>query len=444
MLLIGMWSVTQINVIGFLGISELIIFVIAPVVYIRYRLMFKRDGLGTLFCLIFLTMISCWVSGWWNSSGLIETVKGFASIYGVFAGVTVLYPLLRKRPDALGLFLLGVAISSVISIFIFQPGSAHAGADFGKTGMSRADLQQSVTGYALFWFSQVNTWANLPVQMAYLSVPMMYSICAPIITAVFALVSTSSGRSAFLVTAFSAVLLMIGGKSVKSLSQIRRRFLGIFIMLSAAGLVFATSYKYLARTGALGEASRAKYERQLARRGKGGDTFWGMLVSGRVEFFIGAVACLKHPILGCGPKAMDKEGIVGEYYSKYGTAEEFNSYVKTKEWNKQFGIYYTKIPGHSHIVTYWLWFGIVGGILWAYILFLCIKTLKNYMSAIPQWFGYFALILPTTIWAIFFSPFGDRLAKSVLICCCFIAKNVFERKIELPQSMVREIMRHWR
>ncbi len=444
MFLIGMWSMTQIGVIGFIGISEVFIFLLAPFVYMQNRLLYKRDGLGTLYTLIFLTMASCWISGWYNKSGLIDTVKCFATIYGVFAGVTVMYPLLRYRPDSLKWFLFGVAISGVISIFIFQSGSAHTGAMGDGTEFTRKNLQESVMGYSLFWVSQVNTWVNLPIQMHYLSVPLIYSVGAPFSCAVYSLLSTSSGRSAFLVMAYSAVLLVIGGKSVKSLSVIRKKFLTIFVMLCVAGLVFATAYKYTARTGLLGEAAQQKYERQLAKYGKGGGSLLQMIISGRVEFFIGAAACLKHPILGCGPKAMDKEGIVREYYVKYGTPEELDNYEKTQAWNASLGIYYHKIPGHSHIISFWLWFGIMGGMLWVYILLLCIRTLKNYMSAIPQWFGYFALLLPTAIWAIFFSPFGDRMAKSVLICCCFIAKNVFERKIELPQPMICEVMKHWR
>ena len=444
MLIIGMWSVTQIGFIGFIGISELVIFLIAPFVYIRNMELYRKDGLKVLFVLLFLTMISCWISGFYNESGLIDTIKGFASIYGIFAGVAVMYPLLRSRPDTLKWFLLGVAISGVISIFIFQPGSAHAGALGDKTELTREGLQESVTGYALFWVTLISTWVNLPIQMSYLSVPAAYSVLVPMACAAYALVSTSSGRSAFLVMAFSVVLLALGGKSVKSLSKLRKNFAMIVVILGVAGLLFANLYKYTARTGMLGEDAQEKYERQVQNAGKNSGSPLTMLMAGRLEFFIGAIACFKHPILGCGPKSADREGLVGEFYQKYGTYEDVIVHERTRANNAMMGIYYEKLPAHSHIISFWLWFGLIGGILWLYILVLWIKTLKNYMSAIPQWFGYFALVLPSAAWAVFFSPFGDRLAKSVIICCCFVAKNVFDRKVFLPPPMIAEAAKHWR
>ena len=67
-LLIGMWAMTQVNVIGFLGISELVMYLIAPFILVQKWDMFKKDGMSILYMLLFLTMISCFVSGIYNQN----------------------------------------------------------------------------------------------------------------------------------------------------------------------------------------------------------------------------------------------------------------------------------------------------------------------------------------------------------------------------------------
>ena len=119
-LMIGMWAMTQIHIVGFIGISAVFIYIIPPFMFLKNWPMFRRDGMGTLFMLSLLTMAGCLISGWYNDNDPNSIVKGFATIYGFFACITVIYPLLRRNPNNLRWLLLGLAISSVVCIFIFQ------------------------------------------------------------------------------------------------------------------------------------------------------------------------------------------------------------------------------------------------------------------------------------------------------------------------------------
>lgn len=435
-LLLGMWAMTQVNVIGFLGISELVIYSIAPYVFMKNWPMFKKDGMGTLFALLFLTMIGCFVSGWYNQNSFIGILKGFATIYGFFACITVIYPMLRNNPGNIKWILLGLAISSVICVFVFQPGSAYVGAI-----NDRLSLQESVMSYALFWPIQINTWTTLPIKAAYLHMPTFYALAVPIANALYALISTSSGRSSFLVGMFGVLLLLMAGKTTKRLRLLKKRFIGLVVTMLVGGLVFATVYKYTAKHGFLGEAAQTKYEMQVISKGHG-EGLLSIIMGGRIEFFIGATACLKHPILGCGPHAEDKEGLIDYFFEKYGTYEDLEMLQKKRQSDALAGIYYRTIPAHSHIITFWLWYGIVGAILWTYILILFVKTLKNWLGAIPQWVGYFALMLPSATFAVLFSPFGDRVSKAILVCACFVAKNIVEGRVVLPPDMIDEIKKY--
>ena len=195
--------------------------------------MFKQDGLGNLFLLLFLTMLSCFISGYHNHNGMFSVIKGFATVYGFFACITVIYPRLRNNPDNLKWILIGLAISSVICVFIFQPGSAHA------DGVSdRKALQEAVMGYELFWVQQINTWATLPIKTAFLRLPLWYALVTPLVVSVFALVSTASGRSAFMVGMFGLLLLYSATKTKMDLRDMRRKFPRLVTYLLVCGIVF--------------------------------------------------------------------------------------------------------------------------------------------------------------------------------------------------------------
>ena len=434
-LLIGMWAMTQVNVIGFLGISELVMYLIAPFILVQKWDMFKKDGMSILYMLLFLTMISCFVSGIYNQNDKIAIIKGFATIYGLFACITVIYPILREDPDNLKWILVGIAISGVICVFIFQPGSAHIG-----SLTDRKSLQESVMSYSLFWPQQINTWSTLPIKIAYLKIPLWYAFIVPFVSAFYSLISTTSGRSAFLVGMFGLLLLFIAKKNKISMIYTNKKFVGLVISMLIGGILFANVYKYAAKQGLLGEKSQIKYRQQVLAKGRG-EGILAIIMGGRIEFFIGATACLKHPILGCGPHAEDKEGLIDYFYNKYGTHEDLEMLERRQKMDELLGINYRTIPAHSHIITFWLWYGMFGGLTWVYILIIILKTLKNYFVAIPQWIGYFALIIPSATMSVMFSPFGDRVMKAVLICACIVARNVAEQRISLSQSMVQEIQK---
>ena len=61
------------------------------------------------------------------------------------------------------------------------------------------------------------------------------------------------------------------------------------------------------------------------------------------------------------------------------------------------------------------------------------------MAAVPQWFGYLAVFLPTMIWGVFFAPFGDRVGQTLPLVCILFAKAVYERRILLSYNMQMEI-----
>ena len=81
---------------------------------------------------------------------------------------------------------------------------------------------------------------------------------------------------------------------------------------------------------------------------------------------------------------------------------------------------YRLLPAHSAIIGWWLWYGILALPIWIYILYLMYDTIRRHITAVPAFFGFFATMLPSYLWGIFFSPFGGRMPWAFLITMLLI------------------------
>ena len=410
--MVGLLSQTQINIGGKLGISELCMVVCAPFVFLKNYMMFQRDKV-----LYFFWLILFWLGGAVFVDLYIHNyyrymMRGIAVPITVFSSCVCLYVLLRKDLDNLKWFLLGTALSGVLSIFVFQQGVAgDLAAEHGiEAGIER------VVGYKLFWVNQITAWLTLPIIGWYLRIPKIYSIFAFLVICVFDIVT--GGRSAFLAAAFSFMLILIAGKEVKTMVFIKKHFFAMLVIMVAMGLGVKFVYKYAATGGYMGADEEAKYEQQT---NQGAANILSILMSGRSEFFIGLMAALDKPVLGHGSVAMDERGYVADYMEKYGTLEDYKQIVEKRV---KYGI--RNIPAHSHIINYWMWHGVFALIFWIVVLYLTIKTLFSRMHLCPVWYGYFAVSIPIFIWDILFSPFGMRVSRAALFVT-FLLVSKLER-----------------
>ena len=86
------------------------------------------------------------------------------------------------------------------------------------------------------------------------------------------------------------------------------------------------------------------------------------------------------------------------------------------------------LPGHSYVITFWLWYGFGGLVCMLYVGWLYFSTLKNRMYVVPELYGYFAFALPSVIWAWFFSPFGTRTSSTFLMVLCLFVNAIEQRR----------------
>ena len=427
--LIGVFSQTQVSLVGKIGISEFAMACLAPFVFISNIPIFKRDGLVCFFWLLFLWLAGAVFVDVYTRNYFPFMLKGIAVPITLFANFVCIYVLLRHDLNNLKWLLLGIAISSVVSIFFFQRGIA--GELASAYGMEAG--VEKIVGYKLFWVSLLTTWLTLPITGWYQKVPKVYSIFALLFLAAFNL--ASGGRSAFLVAAMSVLLVTFAGKTRESLQFIKRHMGTMLVLLCVFGGAMKVVYEYAATHGFMGVEEKIKYEKSSEE----GSSALHLLLDSRGGTFIGLFAALDKPILGHGSVAIDDYGYALDFFLKYGSLE---TYKNVEEKRLEFGAH--TIPAHSHIINFWMWHGIFGLVFWLYVIALALKTLFSGMHIYPPWFGYLAVTIPAFLWDVLFSPLGLRVNTATLFAVMFYVANIKRDESEAPvlwQNAKRTILR---
>jgi hypothetical protein len=415
-----------------LSITEAIALVMFPCILLdEYRYM-KRNGITTYFWLAVLVVIGCAISCWVNHCSFQQSLRGLATT-GIFVcAIVVGHWMLRKNLNCYKWFLVGTALSCILNIFIFQNAAEVTGATGMAGGPGGMAVAEEIINNEYLFLTRFGPLSALPTKAFYLHTPMWWDVIIIGIVGLLPILNSVSGRSAALGTLGFIGLLLLGGKSMRTMKRVTKHF----ITLLCLGIVFVFAakafYSYAAKSGLMGDESLKKYEDQT----EGGEDILSLLMGGRMEVFCGLFACLDHPIVGFGPWAVDNDGYIDDYMAKYGTDEDLRIMAATEKYRAGKA---RLIPGHSHIIGFWLWYGIFGLILWLYILYILFRFLRQDCYAIPQWYAWLACAIPGFLWDIFFSPFGDRFSRPMFFVAILLARAVRLGKQPLPYEMIREI-----
>lgn len=427
--LAGLFAMTEVYIGGFIAISELVIFIVAPYVFLVDYKLLKRDGFLPLLWLLMLAMAGCVIATRANGTPFPSFAKGFAAIYATWGSLICMHRLLRDDFMRVKWFFLGYAFSLVLNIFAFQRGSAR---HLGDVAIVSGAAMESTMNSVIFWAGRLPHWIYLPLRGWFASTPAIYSRTAPLVLAGISLFSSGgSGRAAALCALATFAVLLVEGRSRVSLKQHKQRIIILCVLLVLIGVVAKKGYESLAQSGVLGEYAVKKYENQTRL----GNSAIDMLVAGRSEFFVGLYCAVKKPIIGYGPWPVDKDGDVGLFLSKYGTYEDYEVYLRSQRDAYAMGMKQALLPTHSCIMGWWVWYGILGLSVWVYILWLYWKTITAYCVCYPPWFGCIATILPAAVWDAFFSPYGSRVMMGMFFAMCLYLKAVFNKR--LPPGGVR-------
>lgn len=425
---VGLTEATCVNVIGYMGISELIAFLVAPIWLFKDANTLRKDGFMPIVILALMVVVGSLTSSLYNGIDFARAARGFGATYGVFAGLIFFHHLLRKDLAGVKWYLIGVALSAIITIFAFR-----GGAEASKAMEKGAEAVQSGP---LFIMSHFGGLATLPLFSFYLQSPTWLTAVCFIYPSVQTVLTSATGRSAVMMTLMTLFLVIYADRKPARIKKIKKYFPVVMGIGFLVILLFSQVYKSAAKSGLLNEDAKAKYEDQEGKYGKGG--LLGTIMSGRAEFFVGLMAACDKPIAGFGPWPTDDNHYWEQFVAKYGNMEDLETYVRLRAYHERMG---RKIllPVHSAIVGYWVYYGILGLPFWIYVFIKLLQLFRYHIDAVPPWFGYFAFTVPNNLWNILFSPPGNRMGAAFFISLVLFAILVGKKKFPLPAEMQNEI-----
>lgn len=430
--LLGLFSETQVHVIGSIGISELFIYIAAPFMFMMDYYDLRRNGFMPVIILAIMSCVGCVISSIHNGTESRSLYRGLASAYSLFAIPVVLHHFLWRNLNGLKWVLLGWSISAILTIFVFT-GAAEA-AVVGR------QMGGDVSSGELYYLSHFGPLSSVPLNCFYMRFPLLPALTLYSLPTVYTLFTTSTGRSAIMSLLMTALMVLFVGRDISKMVALKRRIYFFLAIALGAALLLGMAYKYFAMHDYLTDAAKDKYTEQTKR----GTGFLSILMGGRSEFFIGLSAAFDEPIFGHGPWPVDKKGYSDEFVRKYGADED---YRRRLDWEAYVARVYGRsiqrmIPCHSMIVGNWLFYGILGLPFWFYILLKMFELMRKHLDAVPQWYGYFAVMFPSTFWNVFFSGYGARMSTCLFITVILLACAVGKGRLRLTEMMIAEIMQN--
>lgn len=413
--LAGSFSMTQVRVVGFLGITEVVFFILAPAVFTKNKQLLKKHGFNTALTMAMLWLCSALVTDLVRDNTTTNLLKGIATPYSVFAGIVCMHALLWDDITRYKWAVVGFACSLILSTYVIPYGT-----NVGLAEQQGIDVRTATKEYKLYAVMMVNAFLLLPVKVQYLKMPHFLNVGLSAFVSMFSLLE--GARSAFLVKISSAWLILVGGQSAASMKNVRRYCGLILVSLLCVGLVAKFVYQYAVTKGYLGERELVKYQAQSESR-------IGIL-SGRGEFIPALMAVRDSPWIGHGSWAADTKGYVLRAQELVGGDLALrlaqSSYASGR---------YGWIPCHSYVWQAWVWHGVLGGIFWLYVFFgVFVKTFAKCLAVFPPLYGYYALQLPSEFWNVWFSPLGFRVEKAMLITLCLMTIFYFNKRKRMPDT----------
>jgi len=416
--IVGLFSLTQVRLVGMFAISEFIL--LATIVYILsnnpllFRAAFQNKQMNTLLCLCLFWIFSTVISDLINNTSIIDLFKGLGGSVLLFFSLIFFYWLFSQQLDLMYLFLWGVAISMVLSFFIFIPAALEArivegGSSLMDTGGLWNRLLARAVRAFVFAFS-FRYYSKYP-----------YLVCIIFFLNLFNGLLAGS-RGSFLVGFLSVLLIIFFARYAKidylmprTIFYVKKKMPLIILILIIGFFAVKNIYSFAAEQGYMGEASKRKYEKQTNSK-------LGLL-SGRGSFVAAFLAISDKPLFGHGSFAKDTEGYALQAAELVGDSEDINRAYK---WRGQ-----RYIPSHSHLTGAWVQNGVLGALFWIYALFLIFRFLLKYAYIYPKFFGYIIPASFSTVWSIFFSGFWNRIGLGAFFAFIIIMMEQIDRKKDL-------------
>ena len=368
----------EFTLVGRIFLPELILFALLPALLIRRGGMLTDPLPRTVLLLAVLWLLAQILTDVIRASDFRDYGRGWARIALTALNFCSLYLLLHRSRRRIVLFALGMAVGGYLA-FLLNPSPYFENFPW-KFSLGPSTALAAVV--AAVWLPGLGAFAALPilaVGIYSMSVGARALAGVAIMTGLYMILNRIMGRRRGRTAGFSL------GRSSLVLAG----------AIAAAALVIEF-YAYMAAQGWLDERSRNVYE--FHSQGP-----LGFLLGGRPEFLASTRAVLDSPLIGHGSWAKNPDYVA--YLLDLGGFS-----YRLPELHQ---IEQDLIPTHSHLMGSWVEAGILGTVLWLWVLLLVFRVLMvQYMLSDPivPLVGFAAFLM---VWDIFFSPFGAERRYTV-------------------------------
>lgn len=360
------FSFYSFNFFGRFLLVEILLFIIFLVHMLEGKITPTTKRLKPLVGLLFLALISQIFVDMVSGNVLISMLKGFSLILFTITNLYGISILTNFRTIEVRVALLGYSLGGLAS-FILQP-STYARSEIWKFGI----------GYPLTL--TVLVIISLPALGRYRFLPLVS--LAPL-----SAISLSLGARSLALFTLLPLFFLRYIRVARDVNYFR--IFRVVLIISIGILVFYSAYSKLAENGSLGVKAQSKY---LAQTSSGGN----IVINSRSELIFAARGIADSPILGHGSYAEMGPELQLKILN---FVEKSGLYYDIAPLNKLYG---NRIPVHSMVLQWWLWFGALGVLFPLRLSFLYFKSLKS-QNREPV-FYYLAL---SGLWNLFFSPYGE-------------------------------------
>jgi hypothetical protein len=400
---LGLISVTQVQLIGYLAIVEVAYVILALYFLFTHFSVLRKSQLWPFLLLICGWFFSAVITDIYRETELVLALKGCLTPILWANALIAMYFILRKRVVLMKWFVLGAGISGIISLFILKPAAI--------AGLEQINLISIDYNYRLL-IGVITTifWAMI------LFLYPRYSTLTLVVMISFGILSFMKGsRSSGAITLLATFLFFFRAYLYKINSgfggdlRIGRVFKLVIIGLIAV-ISISEGYRYLVLDGWFGRDETQRYISQSM-------TKVGIL-GGRSEFASAMFAIADSPLLGHGSWAKDERGY------RFMGAELLDMSI-----NDLVGPGDLYIPTHSHLWGPWVSNGFLGFLFWFYALFFIIRFLIGFLSFNIRYLPFLLLFCINTLWDIIFSPVGFRpITASGFIFLILLSENLYKGK----------------
>ena len=408
--LFGLGSMTQIRIVGAMGITEAVCIFLSPFVFINIWPRFGKTKGVKVVLFMLLWFLSAIITDIYRKSSLDDAVRGIFVLPFLFAVFVVAFALLWDDLMRVKWMVLGMAVSGIISIFFFRTQALIGRA--AETGMQ----VEEIINFKLVYASVLMLVIGVITVFLFKRRPMLVVLILLGASFIYLLQGYRNG--------FLTLLLCAGGSWLSkdrffTLRKLQENALLLVAIVAISGITAMEIYAYAVQKGWLGESELEKYKNQT-------DSSVGLL-EGRAQFIASMFAIRDSPILGHGSWAVDKSGYGADMYRYIDDKDKMEQYnrlaMKKAPW----------IPTHSHLWQAWVWHGFLGGLFWIYTFILILQYLKTGLHLCRPLIAYNLLLFIGASWDLFFSPFSQRPRWAVVFTIISLTLAEVQRRRKMKR-----------